>query len=164
MVPIIHFLILNNLKDLIAQQEEAIKNKIKYYTDNFDEQLRMIGKPGIRIIDAQITTERRTFNKKVATCDDCDERIDVYNEERKYGYLGMPYIDCPSCGGKAYIEDENGIMIDENNIKFPDHFYKFGRDENSIKINDEEITVWVKRALKRIKETKGSAELYKLKY
>ena len=133
-----------------------IRNKIKYYTENFDDQLRMIGRPSVRVLDAQITTERRTFERKFAICDNCNERTEVYDHPRKYGYLGMPYIDCPRCGGKAYMEDEEGIVVDENNIKFPDHFYKFGSDKDSIEIGDEELTVWAKRALKRIKETKGS--------
>ena len=96
---------------------------------------------------------------KTAICDDCDEEIYVFgNEEVNYGYLGMAYIKCPKCGGQAYIDGDDGIKIDESNIVFPQHFFRFGR--NATRIDDTEITKWVKRTIQALEEGDDDFDFY----
>lgn len=134
-----------------------IKDKISYYDDNFDEHLISKTEPYQRIVDACIVNkEENETNNKTAICEKCETEINVLGKERRYGCFGLPYIECPYCGGKAYIEEEDGIYVDETNLEFPQHFFKFGDDQSGAKIKNEEITKWAKNALKKLREQKNS--------
>ena len=135
-----------------------VKNEIKYYSENFDEELRMIGRPKIKVIEAKMRDNdiSKYFEKqtsgKVALCEDCESYSEVKEEDEIfYGEFGLPYIHCPECGGEAYIEDEEGIHVDENNLEFPQHFYHFSSSKKAVKISDENLQRMARDVLRRLK-------------
>jgi hypothetical protein len=138
--------------------ESNVKNEIKYYSENFDEELRMIGKPKIRIIEAKMRDNdiskyfKKQTNGRVALCENCESYSEVKeDDEIFYGEFGLPYIHCPECGGEAYIEDEEGIHVDENNLEFPQHFYHFSSSKKAVKISDENLQRMARDVLRRLK-------------
>ena len=142
-----------------------VKNEIKNYSENFDEELRMIGRPRIKVIEAKLKDtdisqyfKEKKEEKHVALCDKCDSYSELTEkDEIFYGYFGLPYIHCHECGGDAYIEDLEGIMVDENNLEFPQHFYHFGSKNGAVKIADEDIQRMAREAIKRLKERKDNS-------
>jgi DNA-directed RNA polymerase subunit RPC12/RpoP len=98
----------------------------------------------------------KVLNKKVeepkvykAICDECRAELEYEYEDTYEGYAGMRHIKCPECGYEIMSEYFDGIELDENNVKYPKHFYLMS--ENAKDISNEEIQTWVRRCLSRLR-------------
>lgn len=85
----------------------------------------------------------------IYVCDNCNSKLNVEENDLKVGELGNYYFVCPCCGEKVFVD--KSLKLNENNIKFPQHYYKCN-DDSTVKISDEQIDAWVKACIKDCKE------------
>jgi hypothetical protein len=70
-------------------------------------------------------------------CEHCNSILE-YNKEDIRLNNNNAVIKCPCCGHECIIETY------KCELKFPKDFYQFGISNGSVKIDDEEITLWIK--------------------
>lgn len=63
--------------------------------------------------------------------------MEVTEEDAHIGAYGAAYVTCPCCGEDTMVLDLPGITLTRDNIKFPNHFYKFGKGSKSSKTSNE---------------------------
>lgn len=139
--------------EYIINKNKSIENKLKYYCETYDDDLCHKKNPSVKIIGAETIiynkeNEENSYNpKKEIVCEKCDEKFIVDKEtERDYGEYGIPYVRCPFCDSKVYLDDEEALKINDKNIIFPDHFFQFG-GKDAVNINRHETEGWVKDVL-----------------
>lgn len=94
---------------------------------------------------------------KIVTCPECNNEFKVSdNDEREYGEYGCAFIECPRCGEKVWLEDEEGLYINEHNIEFPQHFSHSAVEEGAVEIGNEWINKEVKDILGRLRNSTDS--------
>lgn len=92
----------------------------------------------------------KVLNKypKVTECE-CGAELEYDKDDIHIGALGCYHITCPICGKEIMLDEEKGIELDENNLKFPTHYFDY---KNGNKIEDERINEWVRKCIKYLKE------------
>lgn len=145
-----------NDTEYIVNKNKSIANKLQYYCDTYDENLVHNKNPNVKIVGVQKIKNyalqdyefQTAVSSKIVECEHCGQSFNVSsNEEREYGEFGLPYIICPCCNQKCYLEDEKALDITPKNLKFPDYFTQFGVSEGAVHIGDEYIEEWTKKAL-----------------
>lgn len=86
------------------------------------------------------------------TCDKCGVSLVFGKDDARVGELGCYYVTCPNCGTDVYIDEIEPLTLNENNIQFPAHFYRFGTKDGAVDIEDERIQQWVRECLDKIKQ------------
>ena len=90
-------------------------------------------------------------NEKIVTCENCEQDFVLKEtDKRDYGEYGIAYVLCPNCKEKCYLEDEDSLKIDGNNLEFPKHFSKFGVSDGAVHIDDTKIQEWSRQALSHL--------------
>ena len=145
-----------NDTEYIINKNKSIANKLQYYCDIYDENLTHNRNPNVKIVSAQKIKKyapqdyefQSSVSSKIVECENCGQSFNVpSNEEREYGEFGLPYIICPCCNKKCYLEDEKALDITPENLKFPEYFTQFGVSEGAVHVKDEDIEKWTKKAL-----------------
>ena len=72
----------------------------------------------------------------------------------EYGEYGLPFIECPYCIRKTVVDEEKALDLDENNLKYPQHFSCQKNSKHVVEIDDKEIDEQCRKTLKRLKEDK----------
>lgn len=91
--------------------------------------------------------EKKIYN---TICDECQTELEFEESDTYIGGYGGRELICPECGQKIYIDELEGIDLDENNIEFPVHFIH--TSDRAININDDEIQKWVRECLNGAKD------------
>ena len=131
--------ILNETKDL----SESCYNKekdIKYVQ--------------VKIIEP---SDMDVFGETTVVCENCDHVFYVDKKMLKnieYGEYGLPFIECPYCMRKTVVDEEKALDLDENNLKYPQHFSCQKNSKHVVEIDDKEIDEQCRKTLKRLKEDK----------
>ena len=143
-----------NDTEFIINSCDSIKNKLEYYCKVYDENLVHSMNDKIRIINIKKINflDNTNYNfvseEKELVCEKCKKTFYVdKHDKREYGELGLPYVNCHYCNEKVYIEDENGIDVDNENLEFPNHFFSF---ENGVDIDKQRIQDWAREALETL--------------
>lgn len=147
-----------NDTEYIINKNKSIPNKLQYYCETYNDDLVHQRNKDIRIIDIKKIQEMPTVHyesgKKVE-CENCGQSFTVAPEEkREYGEFGIPYVICPACNGKSYLEDETCLTITPENLKYPQHFAQFGVSAGAVHVTDDELEEWAKKALSVLLENK----------
>lgn len=97
--------------------------------------------------------EKKVEENKVyrEACDKCGTTLEFEKNDARIGECGCHYVTCPRCHNDVYSDELEPIKLDENNIQFPTHFWKFG---NGVNIEDEKVQQWVREGLSKIKANK----------
>lgn len=82
---------------------------------------------------------------ETTTCSECDEE---YAVSPYIGAYGAKYVKCPRCGNEEWFDD--GIELTQENITFPQHFFRFG--DGGKQMSDDETTKWVRECISRLKQ------------
>ncbi len=138
--------------EFIINLNDSIKNKLEYYCKAYDNDLVHSMNDRIKIVSVkkikfsdEPNVNKQENNDKEVICWMCNKKFYINNcTERKYGELGLPYINCCYCNEEIYLEDEEGLKIDATNLEFPKHFFKFG---NGVEIDDANTEKWTREAL-----------------
>lgn len=70
-------------------------------------------------------------------CEHCASELEVTEEDTHIGAYGAVYVTCPCCGEDTIVLDLPGIVLTRDNIKFQNHFDKFGRSGKLSEISSE---------------------------
>ena len=91
-------------------------------------------------------------------CEECNS-VFVYDDyDIKFDdFKGEEYVICPCCGHKCITF----TPVAENNIEFPKSFYQFGVCDGAIKIDDKEITFWIKDCINWLKDNPNESFKYR---
>ena len=147
----------------IAMYRDGILDKLRRCMEEYDNDMVLKCDDKIYISDVkafdgdplpfivpysyEVTTTLGGLFKEV-TCTECLKQFKVLDDdERDYGEFGCVYVKCPECGARVWLDDEEGLYIDEKNLEFPKHFYQFGKDNGSVHISDEEVNNDVRKVL-----------------
>lgn len=84
---------------------------------------------------------------KIINCPHCDSVIAYKNCDIKYGTLGIPFITCPCCGDNIDLENEEPMVLTRDNVRFPEHYYKFNNDDGVVKVTDERVDTYVRQCI-----------------
>lgn len=76
-------------------------------------------------------------------CETCKEILAYEDSDIIYGAFGCGKILCPTCGEWVYLDDKY-IELTEDNIQYPEHFFKA---ENAVDLADDEIKEYIKEAI-----------------
>lgn len=102
----------------------------------------------IKLVEKKVE-ENKIYRK---TCNECGATFEFEKNDAYAGELGCYYVVCPGCHTDVYVDEIEPLELDENNIKFPTHFYKFGTKDGAVDIEDEQIQRWVRECLGQIKQ------------
>lgn len=102
----------------------------------------------IKLIEKKVE-ENKIYCK---TCCVCGATFEFEKNDACVGELGCYYVTCPGCYTNIDVDEIEPLELDENNIQFPTHFYKFGTKDGAVDIKDEQIQQWVRECLSRIKQ------------
>lgn len=102
----------------------------------------------IKLVEKKVE-ENKTYRK---TCWTCGATFEFEKNDAYVGTYGCYYITCPGCHSDVDVDEIEPLELDENNIQFPTHFYKFGTKNGGVDIEDEEIQQWVRKCLRKIKQ------------
>lgn len=86
------------------------------------------------------------FPRKIE-CENCGSELEIEESDIKIGYMGSCYVKCPVCRKDSYIYDLDGITVNKDNIKFPDHFYHFGDSDSAKKLENSEIEEYIRKGI-----------------
>lgn len=132
--------------EYIINKNKSIANKLQYYCDTYDDDLVHKRNSQVKIVNVSKISLSKTG--KIVECENCGQNFTVMPEEkREYGEFGIPYVICPVCNGKAYLEDETCLTITPENLKYPQHFAQFGVSAGAVHMPDNELEEWAKKAL-----------------
>ena len=85
---------------------------------------------------------------KIINCPHCDSVIAYKNCDIKYGALGVPFITCPCCGDNFDLGNEEPIVLTRDNVRFPEHYYKFDNDDDDgVKVTDKQVDAYVRQCI-----------------
>ena len=83
------------------------------------------------------------------TCELCNTCLAFEDEDISIGEGGLPYIVCPKCGNRVYLEDESfDLQLTPDNIQYPQHFFNY---VGWVNIPDSEINNWVHEIMDNLK-------------
>lgn len=132
--------------EYIINKNKSIANKLQYYCDTYDDDLVHKRNSQVKIVNISKISLSKTG--KIVECENCGQNFTVVPEEkREYGEFGIPYVICPVCNDKAYLEDETCLAITPENLKYPQHFAQFGVSAGAVHVPDNELEEWAKKAL-----------------
>ena len=102
------------------------------------------------------------YNKAKETeeyiCEECNSVFEYDDYDIKFNdFKGEEYVICPCCRHKCIIF----TPVTENNIEFPKNFYQFGVHDGAIKIDDKEITFWIKDCINWLKNNPNESFKYR---
>lgn len=81
-------------------------------------------------------------------CEECNS-VFVYDDYDIYvDKDGEESVTCPCCNHRCIVY----TPVTEKNVEFPKSFYQFGKNINSVKIDDKEITKTVKKCINYLKD------------
>ena len=147
----------NNYEHMYVYKEDLV-SRLYYICNSYNENLVNIENPFVKIVDVEeeldfcSQIEANPYYKETE-CLECNYKFIIRDKtEIQYGEYGLPFVICPNCKEKCYIENEDGIDLNEQNIKFPEHFFCYGTDKGSVGVENEEIQGWIRRALKYMKD------------
>lgn len=92
------------------------------------------------------TDEQKLYRQ---ICDMCGAELEFSFDDTYIGAFGGRYLKCPNCGREVWVEELEGINLNSNNIRFPEHFCEPG----GVNISDDQIEVWVRDCLKMAEES-----------
>lgn len=78
----------------------------------------------------------------------CSECGTEFEASPYIGAYGAKYVKCPRCGNEEWYND--GIELTQENITFPQHFFRFG--DGGKQMSDDETTKWVRECISRLKQ------------
>ena len=93
--------------------------------------------------------------EKQHVCEHCNS-VFVFNEEDlRLDVDGEDVVYCPCCGRMNYVTYRQLYrQLTKDNIEFPKSFYQFGVCDGAVKIDDKEITFWIKDCINWLKDNK----------
>ena len=95
----------------------------------------------MKIIQNNYTNENKATEEYI--CEECNS-VFVYDDYDIYiDKNGEESVTCPCCGHHCVVY----IPVTEKNIEFPKSFYQFGLTNGAVKIDNEEITSWIKESV-----------------
>lgn len=83
------------------------------------------------------------------TCESCNTCLTFETEDVSIGEGGLPYIVCPKCGDRVYLDDEAfDLRLTPDSIQYPQHFFNH---TGGIDITDKEVNNWVHEIIGTLK-------------
>ena len=76
-------------------------------------------------------------------CEECNSVFEYNDYDISMDADGVESITCPCCNHKCIIS----VPVAEKNIEFPKSFYHFGEIKGAVKIDNNEITSWIKESI-----------------
>ena len=95
----------------------------------------------MRIIQNNNNNNIKENNNIEYICEHCNSVFEYDEYDICTDNIGADYVKCPCCNGRCYV---NNIPVTKENISFPESFYQFGVHKGSVRIDNKEITFWVK--------------------
>lgn len=97
----------------------------------------------------RITNITDEYPKKLI-CEQCESELEYEESDIYVGDLGAAYVRCPICGCENLLEgDSHEIVLTEDNVKFPDHFFHYDGNGRTVDLFDEEtIRGYIKKGIK----------------
>lgn len=86
-------------------------------------------------------------------CPNCHSLLGIEDSDWTEGYMGIKICNCPLCGEE--IESDEEFVVTPENIKYPTHFFHFGKGEGSAQpINQEEVRNFLRKSIDNIRKGK----------
>jgi len=95
-------------------------------------------------------------NNNKITCPYCKSVLEVTQSDITEGYMGTLTVDCPCCGEEI---DYGEVEVTIDNIKFPTHFFYFGKN-NKKQISEKEVREFIQNAVTYFREHKDNYGFY----
>jgi hypothetical protein len=81
-------------------------------------------------------------------CESCGSELEIIKEDTHIGWLGSRYFTCPCCGEESLVEEFEGVTLNINTLKFPDHFHRTNKDLRHVaEVTDSELRASIKQAI-----------------
>ena len=87
----------------------------------------------------------------------CEKCNNLLEDDIQYGELGVPYIHCEYCGEDNELEDEDYLELTKDNVRFPQHYYNFGRGKS---IDNDTINKWVKKCINYLEKNPNEDHIF----
>lgn len=97
-------------------------------------------------------------NSEQYICEHCNSVFEYNKEDIRFDADDEEIVFCPCCHKICYI-DYTPITAD--NVEFPKSFYQFGVHNGAVKIDDEEITFWIKDCINWLKNNPNESFKYR---
>ena len=81
-------------------------------------------------------------------CEECNSVFEYNENDIWLDAKNNEYVTCPCCNHSCVVS----VPTTEDNIEFPKSFYKFGKNIDSFKVNDKEITKTIKDTINWLKD------------
>lgn len=118
--------------------------EIKVLQNNFNKEVK----------DTEEVKKKIKYPIKTS-CDQCDSKLEVSEEDIHIGWLGAGFVTCPCCGEESMVDEVEGITLTIDNIEFPVHFLhtKFG-ERHCKDISNEEIENDIRKGIEHFRRNK----------
>lgn len=95
-------------------------------------------------------------NNEILICEHCQSELEYEESDIRIGEFGAGYVDCPLCGyGNILDEEKFHLVLTQDNIKFPEHFWHTSEKTGAVDIcNEENVKKYIKEAIKYFRENK----------
>ena len=109
----------------------------------------------MKIIQNNYTKENEVSEEYI--CEECNsvfeyEIYDIYTDKD-----GTERVNCPCCNHSCVVY----TPTTEDNINFPKSFYQFGVHDGAVKIDNKEITFWIKDCINWLKDNPNESFRYR---
>lgn len=94
-------------------------------------------------------------------CEGCESELEYDASDLRIGYLGCAYLDCPLCEYDNMLdEDEHSIKLTKDNIKFPEHFYRFSKEANAVELSNNETEKYIRECIEHLRRDRDDGDYY----
>ena len=83
-------------------------------------------------------------------CENCKSIFEFEAEDEYIGALGIAYVKCPVCGDEIIYDD--GIVLTRENVKFPQHYFRFGGDD-CVMLSNKETDRYVRECIDALRNS-----------
>lgn len=94
-----------------------------------------------------------TYPRKIV-CDKCGSELEYEKSDIEIRAYGCPEITCPLCGMDIPLYDEEELVLTENNISFPVHFYHTFKEKGAVEVSNERIEEYIREGINWLRANK----------
>lgn len=86
---------------------------------------------------------------KAYFCEECESEFEYDKDDMYYGEYGCAFVDCPCCGEKILLKDEDGLTLTVDNVQFPDHFGWVSAQNGAVdRCNNDIVKTYIEKAIR----------------
>lgn len=110
----------------------------------------------MKIIQNNYEYEKEEISERYI-CEECNSVFEYNDYDIFIDADGVESVTCPCCNHSCVVY----IPTTEDNINFPKSFYQFGVCDDAVKIDDKEITFWIKDCINWLKDNPNESFRYR---